>query len=236
MASAGKGVRTNSRPEVRLCHQRPRNRRARFHHRPRKRLSKPSHLPTNSGSACKHGENITEPDRRTPSHALLPPVRKVAALLPGDRHQPRDAGHSAGQEARSPDAGHGTGKTVVAFQICWKLWNTRWNRTGDPRAARESSISPTATSSWTTPRTRSSRPSATPGTRSRARPIKSREMYFATYQAIAKDERRPGLYREYPRDFFDLIIVDECHRGSASGREQLARDILNISSRPFSSA
>src|SRR5205814_9356015 len=27
----------------------------------------------------------------------------------------------------------GTGKTVVAFQICWKLWNTRWNRTGEYR-------------------------------------------------------------------------------------------------------
>jgi len=40
-------------------------------------------------------------------------------------------------------------------------------------------------------------------------------MYFAIYQAIAKDERRPGLYREYARDFFDLIVVDECHRGSA---------------------
>ena len=42
-----------------------------------------------------------------------------------------------------------------------------------------------------------------------------REMYFAIYQAIAKDERRPGLYKEFPRDFFDLIVVDECHRGSA---------------------
>lgn len=43
----------------------------------------------------------------------------------------------------------------------------------------------------------------------------SRELYFATYQSIAKDERRPGLYKEFPKDFFDLIIVDECHRGSA---------------------
>jgi len=40
-------------------------------------------------------------------------------------------------------------------------------------------------------------------------------MYFATYQALAQDERRPGLYREYAPDFFDLIVVDECHRGSA---------------------
>ena len=55
--------------------------------------------------------------------------------------------------------------------------------------------------------------------------VKSREMYFAIYQAIAKDERRPGLYREYARDFFDLIIVDECHRGSARD-ESNWREIL----------
>ena len=52
-------------------------------------------------------------------------------------------------------------------------------------------------------------------------------MYFAIYQAIAKDERRPGLYREYAPDFFDLIIVDECHRGSASD-ESNWREILRI--------
>lgn len=45
--------------------------------------------------------------------------------------------------------------------------------------------------------------------------VKSRDMYFAIYQAIAEDEARPGLYRAYAPDFFDLIIVDECHRGSA---------------------
>ncbi|MEZ5952201.1 MAG: DEAD/DEAH box helicase family protein [Planctomycetaceae bacterium] len=42
--------------------------------------------------------------------------------------------------------------------------------------------------------------------------IKSRDMYFAIYQAIARDERRPGLYKEYAPDFFDLIVIDECHR------------------------
>jgi len=36
-------------------------------------------------------------------------------------------------------------------------------------------------------------------------------MYFSTYQAIARDEQRPGLFKDFPRDFFDLIIVDECH-------------------------
>ena len=60
---------------------------------------------------------------------------------------------------------------------------------------------------------------------------KSREVYFSTYQSIARDERRPGLFREYPRDFFDLIIVDECHRGSARD-ENNWREILEY----FSSA
>ena len=65
-----------------------------------------------------------------------------------------------------------------------------------------------------------------PGTKSRAAtPCYSREMYFATYQSIAKDERRPGLYKEFARDFFDLIIVDECHRGSAR-EESNWREIL----------
>lgn len=55
--------------------------------------------------------------------------------------------------------------------------------------------------------------------------VKSREMYFALYQSIARDERRPGLYREFDPGFFDLIIVDECHRGSASD-ESNWREIL----------
>ena len=55
--------------------------------------------------------------------------------------------------------------------------------------------------------------------------VKSREVYFATYQAIAKDERRPGLYQGCFKDFFDLIIVDECHRGSAKD-ESNWREIL----------
>ncbi len=51
------------------------------------------------------------------------------------------------------------------------------------------------------------------------------EMYFSIYQAIAKDERRPGLYKEYSPEFFDLIIIDECHRGSAKD-ESNWREIL----------
>ena len=109
----------------------------------------------------------------------------------------------------------GTGKTVVAFQICWKLWSSRWNRTGEHRRPKmlyladrniliddpkDKIFAAMGDARWKIENGEAS---------------KGREMYFAIYQAIAKDERRPGLYKDYPRDFFDLVIVDECHRGSA---------------------
>jgi len=55
--------------------------------------------------------------------------------------------------------------------------------------------------------------------------VKSREMYFSIYQALAGGEGRPSLFKEYARDFFDLIIIDECHRGSARD-ESSWREIL----------
>ena len=119
----------------------------------------------------------------------------------------------------------GTGKTIVAFQICWKLWNTRWNTTGEYRRPKilyladrniliddpkDKIFTPMGDARWKI---------------ENGEVNKGREMYFAIYQAIAKDERRPGLYKEYAPDFFDLIIVDECHRGSARD-ESNWREIL----------
>ncbi len=118
----------------------------------------------------------------------------------------------------------GTGKTVVAFQICWKLWSSRWNRTGEYRrpkilylADRNVLIDD--------PKDKIFAPFGDARWKIEGEAVKGREMYFAIYQAIAKDERRPGLYREYAREFFDLIIVDECHRGSAAD-ESNWREIL----------
>jgi type I restriction enzyme, R subunit len=120
----------------------------------------------------------------------------------------------------------GTGKTLVAFQICWKLWSSKWNPQGAPRRPKilfladrnvlvddpkDKTFTPFGEARWKI---------------ERGEVIKSREMYFALYQAIAKDERRPGLYKEYAPDFFDLIIVDECHRGSARDDSNW-REILN---------
>jgi type I restriction enzyme, R subunit len=118
----------------------------------------------------------------------------------------------------------GTGKTVVGFQICWKLWNSRWNRTGEYRRPRILYLADRNVL-VDQPKDRIFTPFGDARYKIEGDTPKSREMYFATYQAIARDERRPGLYREYSREFFDLIIVDECHRGSARD-ESNWREIL----------
>jgi type I restriction enzyme R subunit len=109
----------------------------------------------------------------------------------------------------------GTGKTPVAFQICWKLWNARWNQTGEHRRPKilylaDRNILIDDPKDKIFAQFGDARAKIENGIA-----VKSREIYFAIYQSLAKDERRPGLYKEYAPDFFDLIIVDECHRGSA---------------------
>ncbi len=119
----------------------------------------------------------------------------------------------------------GTGKTVVAFQICWKLWNARWNRTGEYRRPKILYLSD-RNILVDDPKDKTFAPFGDARWKIEFGEInKSREIYFAIYQAIAQDERRPGLYKEFGKNFFDLIIIDECHRGSAQD-ESSWREIL----------
>jgi len=109
----------------------------------------------------------------------------------------------------------GTGKTAVAFQLCWKLWNGRWNRSGEYRRPRMLYL---ADRNILVDQPKDGIFAVFGDARHKiegGEVVKSREMYFAIYQAIAEDEHRIGLFRSFPPDFFDLIIVDECHRGSA---------------------
>jgi type I restriction enzyme R subunit len=108
----------------------------------------------------------------------------------------------------------GTGKTFIAFQICWKLWNARWNSTGEYRRPKILYLSD-RNILVDDPKDKIFAPFGDARWKIEGMANKSREMYFSTYQSIAEDERRPGLFKEFSRDFFDLIIVDECHRGSA---------------------
>src|SRR6266487_1768361 len=110
----------------------------------------------------------------------------------------------------------GTGKTVVAFPICWKLWSSRWNRKNEPQ--RKPRILYLADRNFLVddPKDKIFAPFGDARWKLEGGVVThSREMYFATYQSIAKDVNRPGLYKEFAPDFFDLIVVDECHRGSA---------------------
>jgi type I restriction enzyme R subunit len=118
----------------------------------------------------------------------------------------------------------GTGKTDVAFNVCWKLWNTKWNRTNESRRPRILFLSDRSIL-VDDPKDKQFIPFGDARWKIQGEAIKSRELYFATYQAIAKDERRPGLYHEYSPEFFDLVIIDECHRGSARD-ESNWREIL----------
>jgi type I restriction enzyme R subunit len=126
----------------------------------------------------------------------------------------------------------GTGKTIVAFQICWKLWASRWNTKGEFRKPRILYLAD-RNILVDDPKDKAFAPFADARTRiSSTELTKGREIYFSTYQSLAKDDRRPGLYREYSRDFFDLVIVDEAHRGSASD-DSSWREILDYFSPAF---
>lgn len=163
----------------------------------------------------KTGEGLTDEI----AEALLSPFHHVAGLIP--RYYQSIVINRAvqavlqGQRRTLITMATGTGKTVVAFQICWKLWSARWNRTGDYRKPRILFLADRNVL-VDDPKDKTFAPFGDARYKIENGAItKSREMYFAIYQAIAKDSSRPGLYREYAPDFFDLVIVDECHRGSA---------------------
>lgn len=120
----------------------------------------------------------------------------------------------------------GTGKSLIAFQICWRLWRAGWNRrgtSGRPKmlflADRDTLVGDPMGKEFEPFKEALCRIEGGVATT-------SREMYFSTYQAIAEDSSRPGLFRTYPPDFFDLIVVDECHRGSARANSTW-REILD---------
>jgi len=110
----------------------------------------------------------------------------------------------------------GTGKTMVAFQLIYKLWDNRWNRAGEHRRPKVLFL---ADRSVLVDEPHAKDFALFGDARclvSEDGPTTSREIYFATYQSLAEDDNRLGLFRQFPREFFDLIVIDECHRGSSS--------------------
>lgn len=108
----------------------------------------------------------------------------------------------------------GTGKTNVAFQVCWKLWNSRWNRAGEHRRPKilflaDRNILVDDPKDKDFAHFGDARHKITS-----ADPSLARDMYFGIYQSLTNGGE-DDLFRQYRPDFFDLIVVDECHRGSA---------------------
>lgn len=170
---------------------------------------------------------------RVRAHQGLPPQVEDRLLLPyhrGDR-VPRYYQRIAIQTASEAilrgtkrvllTLATGTGKTEIAFQIAWKLWQGRWNLDGSHRRTRILFLAD-RTILVDDPKDKTFAPFGTlPDGDTRFKIERgavnlARQVYFSTYQALAEDEARPGLYRQHPPDFFDLIIIDEAHRGSAS--------------------
>ena len=101
----------------------------------------------------------------------------------------------------------GTGKTKVAFQLVWKLKRARAVRNVLFLTDRDFLLGQAMDNEFA--------PFGYARTRILGTATTSRDIVFATYQAIADSQTVYGLYHDYPRDFFDVVIVDECHRGSA---------------------
>ena len=119
----------------------------------------------------------------------------------------------------------GTGKTEIAFQICWKLHQSRWNRANQHRRPRMLFLADRDVL-VSDPQQKAFAPFGEARRRlEHGKLSTAHDMYFSTYQSLAEDISRPGLYKQYDPDFFDLIIIDEAHRGSAKETSSW-RDIL----------
>jgi type I restriction enzyme, R subunit len=130
----------------------------------------------------------------------------------------------------------GTGKTFIAFQIAWKLFQSRWNLRGQPTRrprilflADRNLLADQAYNAF----------SAFPedalvriepaDIRKKGRVPKNGSLFFTIFQTfmsgVSADGKPAPYFGEYPSDFFDFIVIDECHRGGAND-ESTWRGIL----------
>ena len=103
----------------------------------------------------------------------------------------------------------GTGKTYTAFQIIWRLWKSGRKKRILFLADRNILVDQTKNNDF--------KPFGQAMTKVTNRTIdKSYEIYLSLYQAVTGTEEEKNIYKQFSPDFFDLIVIDECHRGSAA--------------------
>lgn len=117
----------------------------------------------------------------------------------------------------------GTGKTFVAFQLAWKLFHSRWNLSGEPTRrprvlflADRNILADQAYNSFSAfPEDALVRISPDE-IRKKGRVPKNGSVFFTIFQTFMSGDKGEENYGDYPPDFFDFIIIDECHRGGAN--------------------
>ena len=131
---------------------------------------------------------------------------------------------SAGQNRALLVMATGTGKTYTAFQIIWRLWKARQKKRILFLADRNILVDQTRLNDF--------QPFGQAMTKITGRTVDpAYEIHLALYQALTGPEEHQKAYKQVDKDFFDLIVIDECHRGSAA-EDSAWREILEY----FSSA
>jgi len=120
----------------------------------------------------------------------------------------------------------GTGKTMIAFQIAWKLFQSRWNLSRQPTRrprilflADRNILANQAYNAFSSFPEDALVRIAPDDIRKKGRVPKNGSIFFTIFQTFMsgppKDGQPSPYFGEYPPDFFDFIVVDECHRGGA---------------------
>jgi len=113
----------------------------------------------------------------------------------------------------------GTGKTYTAFQIIWRLWKAGVKKRILFLADRNILVDQTKTNDF--------KPFGSAMTKITGRKVDtSYEIFLSLYQAITGPEENQKAYKQFSSEFFDLIVIDECHRGSAA-EDSAWREILD---------
>lgn len=113
----------------------------------------------------------------------------------------------------------GTGKTYTAFQIIWRLWKAKQKKRILFLADRNILIDQTRVNDF--------QPFGQAMTKIKGRTVDpAYEVHLALYQALTGPEEHQKAYKQVDPDFFDLIVIDECHRGSAA-EDSAWREILD---------
>jgi len=103
----------------------------------------------------------------------------------------------------------GTGKTFTAFQIIWRLWKSKQKKRILFLADRNILVDQTKNNDF--------KPFGQAMTKVTNRTVDpSYEIYLSLYQAVTGSEEDKNIYKQFSPDFFDLVVIDECHRGSAA--------------------